>query len=1313
MVRHLARTARLLLLLAGGSAHAQAPGNSADYTRTQAFTYYADGTLQTSTVEPGSPASCSVTTHVYDAYGNVAGSTVANCAGASGRALFAARTASAVFGGTQSQAITVRGTSVNVVVPAGLVATTLQNPLGQTETRQYDPRFGVATTRTDIANVTSSVVVDDFGRTVSEVHPDGTSVASFHCVLAPSGLDTSSNSAGCATPPVGEAPPLAIRFIQQEAHDKNGAKAGPYARTYFDALDRKIRIATESFDGAAQPAGRSAAVIVSDIVYDANGMQVLTSQPYFLSSGSSSTAGANDVGVTATAFDELGRVASTYAADPNADASHAHTFGGSGPVGYGVYGSQRASVTTHTYTGLAATIVNDIGQQRTEERSVRGDILRVTDTTGAQVAFLADAFGNVVKTTDALQNSVVVTYDILGRKIQMVDPDKGAILYCIDPLGQVKFEQTANMRGGGTVPSCNDAVASGKTVPDASLTTGWTAMAYDQLGRLAQRREPEYLSTWSFDAYADNSSCTAGAGKLCEVTTSQGSDKKIFYDAFGREISNRTDVTSGPSFASAVSFDATTGRLATKTYPTGLQIAFGYTSRGALQSVSLNTSATVQPLPDAQGGTAPGTTLAAGSVLWQAQAVDAKGNLEKDVVGNGISDRVSYEAATGRILSVVAGTGSNAEVLNHQYTWDSVNNLKSRTDGNGDGGSGAVTEAFGFDGLNRLTRYDVSATEIPNLSRTVTLQYNALGMLLYKSDLGNYRYGASGSSSTHPHALLGLTGVQNSTFTPDFNGNVIGATGNSKYAGMTYTSFDNVATATGQGGLAYSWTYDDNHARIKEVRTSGGNTRTIWYLHPDNVGGLGFESEIDSSPASQSNRHFIVEAGKTIGVLISTGSLPTLAAGQSAPTLLGSITLNKVEYWHKDHLGSLSATTDHLGLVTARYSYDPFGKRRFTDGNADPLRQIVVDWNPTLNSGSARGFTGQEEMDDIGLVNLNGRIYDSYLGRFIQVDPVVSDTANLQAYDRYAYVNDNPLNATDPSGFIPDELTRAEMTARWNSSVLGLPSNVAPTIIGWVLTTTTVAGDSSGLASNSGGSAATDQSGESRDDKQQPAGPPQRVVVVSSRDPEKRRQLEAKDGEPLVGLDKQEQRTGCGQCNRLPNNFFPEPPAPQEGVTSICPECYLIGSGGIVRGLLAKLGLGAAEDAAGMGALEGVWNLKPFARGVEIEKALGQNLPANFPVIDRFANGVATSIKSLDLQAASYQSASVLSRTVSGYVDQVAAFQGRTWAGVTVRGGDITGRALDLAVPQFGTAAQRAVLNQAVQYGASRGVAVNIITISK
>ena len=130
----------------------------------------------------------------------------------------------------------------------------------------------------------------------------------------------------------------------------------------------------------------------------------------------------------------------------------------------------------------------------------------------------------------------------------------------------------------------------------------------------------------------------------------------------------------------------------------------------------------------------------------------------------------------------------------------------------------------------------------------------------------------------------------------------------------------------------------------------------------------------------------------------------------------------------------------------------------------------------------------------------------------------------------------------------------------------------------------------------------------------------------------------------------------------------------------------------------------------GTARLSDVWRLTPFARGVAIENALGRNLPGNFPVIDRFSKGVATSIKSLDLGAKSYQNVRTLARTVRGYIDDVAAFNGRSWGGATVRGADISGRALELAVPAGGgTAAQGAVLQSAVEYGRSVGVSVGIV----
>jgi hypothetical protein len=125
-----------------------------------------------------------------------------------------------------------------------------------------------------------------------------------------------------------------------------------------------------------------------------------------------------------------------------------------------------------------------------------------------------------------------------------------------------------------------------------------------------------------------------------------------------------------------------------------------------------------------------------------------------------------------------------------------------------------------------------------------------------------------------------------------------------------------------------------------------------------------------------------------------------------------------------------------------------------------------------------------------------------------------------------------------------------------------------------------------------------------------------------------------------------------------------------------------------------------------------VWELGPGLRGQAIEQALGQNFPGNFPVIDKFENGLATSIKSLDLGAPSYQDAAALDRTLSGYIDKVVNYNGtgpQGWAGVIIPQSQITGRALDLAIPNAGTAVQQKIINQAVLNGAAKGVTVNVI----
>lgn len=105
-------------------------------------------------------------------------------------------------------------------------------------------------------------------------------------------------------------------------------------------------------------------------------------------------------------------------------------------------------------------------------------------------------------------------------------------------------------------------------------------------------------------------------------------------------------------------------------------------------------------------------------------------------------------------------------------------------------------------------------------------------------------------------------------------------------------------------------------------------------------------------------------------------------------------------------------------------------------------------------------------------------------------------------------------------------------------------------------------------------------------------------------------------------------------------------------------------------------------------------------------------MPASFPTIDRFENGVATSIKSVDLNAGTYQSASRLSSRLTGYVDKVANFNGARFNGIQIEPDEITSRGLDIAVPSGAASqAQMQVLSEIAAYGQSVGVNVNVVEI--
>ncbi len=134
------------------------------------------------------------------------------------------------------------------------------------------------------------------------------------------------------------------------------------------------------------------------------------------------------------------------------------------------------------------------------------------------------------------------------------------------------------------------------------------------------------------------------------------------------------------------------------------------------------------------------------------------------------------------------------------------------------------------------------------------------------------------------------------------------------------------------------------------------------------------------------------------------------------------------------------------------------------------------------------------------------------------------------------------------------------------------------------------------------------------------------------------------------------------------------------------------------------------SSAAG-GSGRGVWAEAPAVRGEIIEKQLGQNLPQTFPVIDKFVDGVATSIKSMDLNAVTYADPAAITRTGQGYINKVADFTGGARSNFVITQGQITGRALELAVPEGATAPQEQALQGMIRYGRSKGVTVTIVVV--
>jgi RHS repeat-associated protein len=107
-------------------------------------------------------------------------------------------------------------------------------------------------------------------------------------------------------------------------------------------------------------------------------------------------------------------------------------------------------------------------------------------------------------------------------------------------------------------------------------------------------------------------------------------------------------------------------------------------------------------------------------------------------------------------------------------------------------------------------------------------------------------------------------------------------------------------------------------------------------------------------------------------------------------------------YYHSNHLGSSTLITDGKGKQATRILYQPFGE--IDSEHSTGIDQVT------------HKFTGQEMDGESGLMYYAARYYDPSIGRFITTDSMVPRGKDIQSHNRYAYVVNNPINYTDPTG---------------------------------------------------------------------------------------------------------------------------------------------------------------------------------------------------------------------------------------------------------------------------------------------------------